>query len=62
MPVGSSPLTILGLGPTATQQEIKRAFRRLALTTHPDKGGSAAAFIRVKWAHDEALARRVAAR
>ena len=62
VPAGSSPWTILGLGPRATHAEIKRAFRRLALTTHPDKGGSAAAFIRVKWAHDEALARRVAAR
>src|SRR4051812_39372363 len=58
VPAGSSPLTILGLGPTATHDDIKRAFRRLAPTPHPDKGGSAAAFIRVKWAHDEALARR----
>jgi hypothetical protein len=58
VPPGSSPLALLGLGPTATLEEIKRAFRRLALTTHPDRGGSAAAFIRVKWAHDEALARR----
>jgi curved DNA-binding protein CbpA len=55
-------LTILGLGPTATLAEIKRAFRRLALATHPDHGGSAAAFIRVKWAHDEALAQRLSAR
>ena len=59
VPAGSNPLTILGLGPRATHEEIKRAFRRLALATHPDRGGTAAAFIRVKWAHDEALARRV---
>lgn len=58
MPPGSSPLTVLGLGRSATPEDIKRAFRRLALTTHPDRGGSASAFIRVKWAHDEALARR----
>ena len=57
VPAGSSPLTLLGLGGSATREDIKRAFRRLALTTHPDHGGSAAAFIRVKWAHDEALAR-----
>ncbi|MEO5726522.1 MAG: J domain-containing protein [Byssovorax sp.] len=62
VPPGSSPLTMLGLGPAATLEEIKRAFRRLALATHPDRGGSAAAFIRVKWAHDEALARRGAGR
>lgn len=62
VPVGSSPLTILGLGPTATLAEIKRAFRRLALAAHPDRGGSAAAFIRIKWAHDEALERRASGR
>lgn len=58
VPAGSSPFTILGVGPGATLAEIKRAFRRLALATHPDRGGSAAAFIQVKWAHDEALFRR----
>ena len=58
VPPGSNPLTLLGLGRSATREEIKRAFRRLALVTHPDHGGSAAAFIQVKWAHDEALASR----
>lgn len=58
VPAGSNPLTLLGLGGSATRDDIKRAFRRLALATHPDRGGSAAAFIRVKWAHDEALASR----
>ena len=58
VPPGTSPYAILGVVPSAPVDEIKRAFRRLALATHPDRGGDVAGFIRVKWAHDEALARR----
>jgi hypothetical protein len=54
---GTSPYAVLGVAPGAPVAEIKRAFRRLALATHPDRGGDAAGFIRVKWAHDEALRR-----
>lgn len=35
---------------------IKSAFRRLALRHHPDHGGEAAAFIKVKAAYDAGLA------
>lgn len=52
------PFSMLGLPPTASVPEIKRAFRRLALETHPDQGGDPAAFIRVRWAYEEASARR----
>lgn len=52
------PFSMLGLPPTASAPEIKRAFRRLALETHPDQGGDPAAFIRVRWAYEEATARR----
>ena len=34
----------LDLTPTATDHEIRSAYRRCALATHPDKGGSAEAF------------------
>jgi DnaJ-domain-containing protein 1 len=49
-------LSVLGVGPEATADEVKRAFRAAALTTHPDRGGDEAAFIDAKRAHDVALA------
>ena len=49
-------MRILGVEATATADEIKRAFRSLALTTHPDRGGDDAAFIEVKRAYDVAMA------
>jgi curved DNA-binding protein CbpA len=47
---------VLGLAPGATADEIKRAFRAVALRTHPDRGGEDAAFIDGKRALDVALA------
>ena len=36
---------------SATQEEIKKAYRKLALIHHPDKGGNADAFKAVSVAH-----------
>lgn len=52
------PFAALGLTPAATIAEITRAFRRLALLTHPDRGGDPQAFLRTKRAYDAALARK----
>lgn len=41
----------LELEPTATPEEIKRAYRRLALQHHPDKGGSPEKFKEISTAH-----------
>jgi hypothetical protein len=39
-----------------SETQIRRAFRRRAFETHPDRGGSHEAFLAVRRAHDEALA------
>jgi DnaJ-class molecular chaperone len=42
----------LGVAKTATQDEIKQAFRRMASKHHPDKGGDTARFQEVQAAYD----------
>jgi len=42
----------LGVARTATQDEIKRAFRRLASQHHPDKGGDTKKFQEIQAAYD----------
>jgi curved DNA-binding protein CbpA len=42
---------VLGLAPGATRTDVKRAFRALAHTTHPDHGGDAGEFRAVKDAY-----------
>ena len=49
-------LGVLGLGAGATAEEIKRAFRGIALRTHPDRGGEQAAFVEARRAYEVALA------
>lgn len=42
----------LGLKFDATQEEIKSAYRRLAGTHHPDRGGSSEVFHRIQSAYE----------
>jgi hypothetical protein len=56
--VESSIWQTLGLEPSATLAEVKRAYRQRALLTHPDRGGSDAAFRAVQAAYEAALKRR----
>lgn len=42
----------LGVAKTATQEEIKKAFRKLASQHHPDKGGDTAKFQQIQAAYD----------
>lgn len=42
----------LGVAKTATQDEIKKAFRKLASQHHPDKGGDTAKFQEIQAAYD----------
>lgn len=50
--------SVLGVEPGATPAEVKVAFRRRALQTHPDHGGDPAAFRAVRAAYERALRRR----
>ena len=44
--------TILGVSKTATADEIKSAYRKLASKHHPDKGGDTATFQKIQSAYD----------
>jgi len=45
----------LGLSPLSTATDVKRAYKRLAHTAHPDRGGSHEAFLQLKTAYESAL-------
>ena len=45
----------LGLAWPCTPSDVRRAFRALAKTTHPDQGGTHEGFIALKTAYDETL-------
>ncbi len=52
------PYALLGVAATASLDDVKAAFRKMALAHHPDHGGSADAFIRIKRAYDAIVKRR----
>jgi hypothetical protein len=50
-------MTILGIDPTSTPDEIRRAYRRKVRETHPDMGGNADDFRQVQAAYEQAMER-----
>ena len=46
---------ILEIRTPASEEDIKAAFRKKAMTLHPDHGGSVAAFAELSAAKDQAL-------
>ena len=49
---------ILGVRPDSSADEVRRAFKKKAKETHPDKGGDDLAFRIVRMAHDNLLGER----
>jgi DnaJ-class molecular chaperone len=47
-----NPYEILGITASASPEEIKKAYRKLASTHHPDKGGDTAKFQEIQTAYD----------
>jgi hypothetical protein len=52
-PIAATPYEILGVRPTATEDELRRAYRKRLRETHPDTGGSAAEFNAVQLAWEK---------
>ena len=46
------PYEVLGVAKTAPDEEIKKAYRKLAIKHHPDKGGDPEQFKKVQGAYD----------
>lgn len=51
----SDPFEILGIPKGSTEDEIKKAYRKLAMKHHPDKGGDPEMFKKISQAYDDAL-------
>jgi hypothetical protein len=49
-PLASNPYEVLGVAPNASDDELKRAYRKRLREAHPDTGGSSAEFDRVQQA------------
>ncbi len=54
----SSVYSVLGLSPSASDSEVKKAFKALAMQLHPDKGGDTELFQQLTDAYEKILEKR----
>ena len=47
------PYSVLGVNPGATKDEVKKAFKKRAMETHPDRGGNEEEFKKVNEAYEQ---------
>lgn len=47
-PISATPYEVLGVSPTAGDEQLRRAYRALLRQTHPDTGGTSAGFVAVQ--------------
>src|SRR5207247_8118995 len=47
---------VLGLTAGCTEDDIRAAYRRLAMKHHPDRGGDEKAFVKIQAAYEQAFA------
>jgi len=61
-PASPTPYEVLGVSASASQEDLRRAYRRLLRQTHPDTGGSAVTFhaVQLAWERIGDPARRAA--
>jgi DnaJ-class molecular chaperone len=43
---------VLGINKSASEEDIKKAYRKLCLTCHPDKGGNQEEFVKIQQAYE----------
>ena len=51
----SNSYETLKIQPPAEYDKVRRAYRKMSLSAHPDKGGSTERFIEVKQAYDDLM-------
>ena len=52
-PLSANPYEVLGVPPTASHEELRRAFRRALRAAHPDTGGDQVRFVAVQLAWEQ---------
>lgn len=61
-PFHPDPYRLLGLMPNATERQVRKAYRRLAMKIHPDRNpqdpGAGEKFKQIRWAYEALITKR----